>query len=40
VEIHHKGELPLHDNIYCFTDLHLDRVPKRLFKLNPRKTNL
>lgn len=31
VEIHHRTQLPSHDNIYCFTDQHLEAVSKKIF---------
>ncbi len=31
VEIHHRSELPAHDNIYCFTGRHLETIPRKIF---------
>ena len=35
IEIKDKKDLPKHDNIYCFTNEHLDELPKVLFKTMP-----
>jgi len=37
VEVHSKAELPIEDNIYCFTNNHLANIPKEIFE---KSTNL
>lgn len=32
IEITKQNEMPNHDNIYCFTNKHLNTVPKKIFK--------
>lgn len=33
IEITHSTDLPLHDNIYCFTNRHLEQIPDKIFRL-------
>lgn len=35
IEIKDKKDLPKHDNIYCFTNEHIDSLPKNIFKTSP-----
>lgn len=37
IEIHNRSELPQHDNIYCFTNKHMEHLPDRIFILKMRK---
>ena len=32
VEINNRSELPVHDNIYCFTNTHMGQIPEKIFK--------
>ena len=32
VEINNRSGLPLHDNIYCFTNEHIGQLPEKIFK--------
>jgi len=32
VEINSRSDLPLHDNIYCFTNEHIGQIPEKIFK--------
>lgn len=32
VEINNRSELPVHDNIYCFTNEHIGQIPEKIFK--------
>lgn len=31
VEVQHMDELPVHDNIFCLTDMHIQELPKIIF---------
>lgn len=37
IEIKGKENLPKHDNIYCFTNEHIDDLPKNIFEISPYK---
>jgi len=34
IEIADRTELPQHDNIYCFTNRHMEQIPDKVFKIN------
>lgn len=36
-EIFKANKMPQHDNIFCFTQEHIERVPGRIFKTSPAK---
>jgi FkbM family methyltransferase len=37
IEITNEKNLPKHDNVFCFTDEHLSKLPKGLFQTMPNK---